>query len=166
MSVPRLPWAVPALIWIAAQLPLHRSAAQKPAGRIVGRVIEAHTGRPLSSTAVQLVGTTRGVSTAEDGRFTPLSRSPYELAPGLMWFQFQESNRRAGMALLHERGGKPLGYVRHECASSERQGANTIWSACEVVRLMPGHAARRERLFGSIIERDGHYKFIALSNGL
>ena len=97
---------------------------------------------------------------------TPLSRPPYELAPGLMWFQLQESNRKGALALLRERGGTPLGYVRHECSRSERQDANTIWSECEIVRLLPGHTARRERLFGSIVERDGHFKFIALSNGL
>ena len=70
MSVLHLPRAVPALLWIATLLPLHRIAAQEPTGRIVGRVIEAHTGRPLASAAVQLVGTTRGVSTTDDGRFT------------------------------------------------------------------------------------------------
>jgi hypothetical protein len=96
----------------------------------------------------------------------PLSRPPYELSPSLMWLQIQESNRSAALALLRQRGGTPLGFVGHECAHSERQGANLIWSACSLTRRMPDGSDRRERLFGSVIERDGRYKFVALSNEL
>ena len=96
----------------------------------------------------------------------PLSRPPYELPPSLMWFQLQESNRSAALVLLRQRGGAPLGFVWHECAHSERQGANLIWSACSLTRRMPDGSERRERLFGSIIERDGRYKFVGLSNEL
>lgn len=97
---------------------------------------------------------------------SPLSRPPYDLSPGLMWFQLQESNRKAALALLGARGGAPLGYIGHECARSERQGANTIWSACEVAHRSPGGETLRERLFGTIIERRGHFKFVGLSNEL
>lgn len=62
--------AMAVLLCIAALLPLHRAAAQEPTGRIVGHVIEAQSGRPLAHAAIQLVGTTRGVSSAKDGRFT------------------------------------------------------------------------------------------------
>lgn len=97
---------------------------------------------------------------------SPLSKPPYELSPSLMWFQLQESNRSAAFALLARRGGAPLGYVGHACARSEHHGENTIWSACYITRRMPDGSERRERLFGSIIERDGSYKFVALSNEL
>jgi outer membrane receptor protein involved in Fe transport len=59
-----------AFLWIATLASLNPVAAQQPTGRIVGRVIEARSGRPLGHAAIQLVGTTRGVSTTEDGRFT------------------------------------------------------------------------------------------------
>jgi hypothetical protein len=95
----------------------------------------------------------------------PLSRPPYALPPALMWFRLQESNRRAAFALMRSRGGS-VGYVGHECAHSERQGANTIWSGCEVRRRTADGAERGERLFGTIIERDGRYKFVGLSNDL
>jgi hypothetical protein len=97
---------------------------------------------------------------------SPLSMPPYDLGPGLMWFQLQESNRKAALALLRERAGKPLRYASHQCDRSERQGANTIWSECSVLRRAPGRSAWREQLFGTIIERDGRFKFIALSNEL
>jgi hypothetical protein len=44
--------------------------AQQPVtGRIVGRVIDAQTGRGVSDAGVQVVGTTRGVMSQLDGRF-------------------------------------------------------------------------------------------------
>ena len=44
--------------------------AQQPTGRVVGRVVEAASGRALSDVGVQVVGTTLGVMTGVDGRFT------------------------------------------------------------------------------------------------
>lgn len=96
----------------------------------------------------------------------PLSRPPYALPPALMWFRLQESNRGAAFALMRARGGRPLGYLGHECLHSERQGANTIWSDCELLRRLPEGGERKERLFGSIIQRDGLYKFVGLKNEL
>lgn len=58
-----------AAIPIATFVPRASVAAQQPMGRVHGRVIDAGTGRPLGHAAIQLVGTTRGVSTAEDGRY-------------------------------------------------------------------------------------------------
>jgi len=97
---------------------------------------------------------------------SPLAAPPYELAPSLMWFQLQENNRKAASALLRTRGGTRLGYAGHECYTSERQGANTVWSSCHVLRRTPDGSERRERLFGTIVERDGRYKFVGLSNEL
>ncbi len=51
-------------------------AQQEPGtGRVVGRVIDAETGRPIAEAGVQIVGTTLGVQTSIDGRFT-LNRVP------------------------------------------------------------------------------------------
>lgn len=41
-----------------------------PTGRIVGRVIDATTGQGITDAGVQVVGTTTGVQTGVDGRFT------------------------------------------------------------------------------------------------
>ncbi|HYN82359.1 MAG TPA: TonB-dependent receptor [Gemmatimonadaceae bacterium] len=45
-------------------------AQESPTGRIVGRVIDAVTGQGIVDVGVQVVGTTSGVSTALDGRFS------------------------------------------------------------------------------------------------
>ena len=51
----------------AASLPL---AAQAPTGRIVGRIVDAETGRGISDAGVQLVGTTTGTMSAIEGRYS------------------------------------------------------------------------------------------------
>src|SRR3954463_1816840 len=50
----------------AATLP----AQQIPTGRIVGRVIDATTGQGIADAGVQVVGSTKGVQSGVDGRFT------------------------------------------------------------------------------------------------
>jgi TonB-dependent receptor len=45
-------------------------AQDLPTGRIVGRVVDATTGQGISDAGVQVVGTTLGVQTGVDGRFT------------------------------------------------------------------------------------------------
>jgi hypothetical protein len=54
------------VLQIAAALP----AQQIPTGRIVGRVIDAATGQGIPDAGVQVVGTTKGVQSGVDGRFT------------------------------------------------------------------------------------------------
>ena len=71
MRAPRFALLAPVLLLLtAALIPNAGAAAQQPTGKIVGRVIEAQTGRPLAHAAIHLVGTTRGVSTNADGRYT------------------------------------------------------------------------------------------------
>jgi outer membrane receptor for ferrienterochelin and colicin len=45
-------------------------AQELPTGRIVGRVVDAATGQGITDAGVQVVGTTLGVQTGVDGRFT------------------------------------------------------------------------------------------------
>ena len=50
----------------AVTLPL---AAQTPTGRIVGRIVDAETGRGISDAGIQIVGTTDGTTSGIEGRF-------------------------------------------------------------------------------------------------
>lgn len=52
---------------LAVTLPL---TAQAPTGRIVGRIVDAETGRGISDAGIQLVGTTMGVTSGLDGRYS------------------------------------------------------------------------------------------------
>ena len=70
----RVSLVIPVLACLVAfQDPLGAQAV--PTGRIVGRVIDATTGQGISDAGVQVVGTTIGVQSGVDGRFT-LSRVP------------------------------------------------------------------------------------------
>lgn len=51
----------------AVTMPL---AAQTPTGRIVGRIVDAETGRGISDAGVQLVGTTAGTMSGIEGRYS------------------------------------------------------------------------------------------------
>ena len=91
---------------------------------------------------------------------------PYKTKPGLVWFQVQNvSNRGIGRALARL-GGRPLGFRRYDCGKEPIvEGKNTVWEGCTVTyRPTPADSARTMRLFGSIIERGGTFKFIGLGN--
>ncbi len=93
-----------------------------------------------------------------------LARPPYELPPALAWFQIRgntEADLRRAIAFAHDGGAR---YVSHDCDSLVVEGANRIHSSCRV-RLRRGSAAEETAvLFGSIVERDGQFKFLGLAN--
>ena len=130
---------------------------------LVRRAVRAMT---LADTAVVL-GLT--LTPAEFGWLyyagSRLARPPYELPPALAWFQIR-GNTEADLrrAITHVRDGGAR-YLSHECASLRVEGANRIHSSCRV-RLRRGSHATRETavLFGSIVERDGQFKFLGMAN--
>ena len=97
---------------------------------------------------------------------SPLSRKPYELAPGLMWFQLQGESNRGAAKLLDERSGRPLGYVGHTCGQPRVEGENRLHPYCGLRRVTEAGDTVTERLFGLIIERGGSYKFVSYANKL
>jgi hypothetical protein len=97
---------------------------------------------------------------------SPLSRPPYELSPGLMWFQMQGESDRGASRLLAERAGGPIRYVGHVCPGTRKESENRIYSHCELRHLTPAGDTVAERLFGLIIEREGSYKFVTYANRL
>jgi hypothetical protein len=91
---------------------------------------------------------------------------PYKTKPGLVWFQIQNvSNRGIGRSLARL-GGSPIGFRSYSCGGEPVvEGKNTLWEGCTVTyRPTPADSTRTLRLFGSIIERGGTYKFIGLGN--
>jgi hypothetical protein len=96
---------------------------------------------------------------------SPYTRPPYRQAPGLVWNQIQNPSRSGLTRLIRRLGGQPLQYEGHTCvAQPDRQGRNLIWTGC-VVRLVDQNGdIRKHRLFGSIIERDGNFKFVSYVN--
>jgi hypothetical protein len=96
---------------------------------------------------------------------SPYTQPPYTQSPGLVWNQIQNPAASGFTRLLRRLGGKPLRYDGYRCVpKSERQGRNVIWTRCTVSVAEANEAARKRKLFGSIIERDGRFKFVSYSN--
>lgn len=97
--------------------------------------------------------------------FAPLARPPYALDPETMWIQIGSSSDRGYVRLLRDYGGR-LGYESYRCEDRPTaSGPVTLWNGCTVRHRTDGRTIA-EPLFGSIIERDGWYKFVGLSNRL
>lgn len=94
----------------------------------------------------------------------PMSKPPYDLSPGLMYFQFDGNSRKGLFHALEERGGRDLKVIGHICAMKEQQGENTIHSQCQLRRLQAPGDTLDELLFGGIIERRRQFKIINFAN--
>jgi hypothetical protein len=90
---------------------------------------------------------------------------PYELAPSLVWFQIENGSSRGLGRLLERLGGRPIGITGHTCPEPVIQGINRVWEGCVVRFDTPDAQPRELQLFGSILERDGVFKFVSYTNG-
>lgn len=96
---------------------------------------------------------------------SPYTEPPFRQAPGLVWTLIQEPSKSGLRRLLNNLGGKPLSITSVSCRQPpETQGRNRLWNGCTVRYTSGSDAPRDGRLFGGIIERDGRYKFMSLSN--
>lgn len=96
---------------------------------------------------------------------SPYTHPPYRQAPGLVWNQIRSPSASGLTRLVRRLGGRPLAYVGHSCASRpDRQERNTIWTGCALRLREPDGETTAHRLFGSIIERDGRFKFVSYKN--
>jgi len=99
--------------------------------------------------------------------FTQYTRPPYELSPALLWFLIEQNSEKGLVRLLRRYGGRPLGYVGYLCEQAPQlEGANHLWHECRIRRKVASGELIEERLFGSIMERDGRYKFVSYANDL
>jgi len=90
---------------------------------------------------------------------------PYELPPGLAWFQLEEGNRRAVLRALDRLGGSALEYHEHTCPRDPAaEGDNRVWTGCLVRVTRPGGEPSDLRLFSAILERDGRFAILSWTN--
>ena len=94
----------------------------------------------------------------------PMGKPPYDLSPGLMYFQFDGNSRKGLSHALEERGGRKLNVVGFSCATEEKQGENTVFSQCLFKRVQAPGDTVSELLFGGIVERHGRFKIINFAN--
>jgi hypothetical protein len=98
---------------------------------------------------------------------SPYTKPPYRQPPGLLWMQISQASQSGRLRLLRRLGGRALRIELVTCpARPERQGQNTLWNDCTVryASAAEGRPAHDGRLFGTVIERGGHFKFVSLAN--
>ena len=95
-----------------------------------------------------------------------LSQPPYEAPPELLWAQFLINSDDGARRLLKRFGGAALVVKSVSCPSIETEGQNRLHERC-VVRVKAGDVITGpSQLFGTILERDGRFKFVGFANRL
>ena len=92
-----------------------------------------------------------------------LSKPPYEMPPGLLWFQIEGESQAGATRLLREHGGKALVFESVACEGLREENGNRVHQGCAVTYALDGET-RTERLFGNLIERGGTFKFLSYAN--
>lgn len=97
----------------------------------------------------------------------PAGAPARRMRPEVLWLLVQENSEKGIARVLRRLGGEPLRYAGHECpAEPVRQGPGRVWEGCVVTRATAAGDTIANRLFGSVIERGGHYKFVSYANGM
>jgi hypothetical protein len=92
------------------------------------------------------------------------ARPPHQLSPQLSWFLILQNSQKGVTRLFDRLGATGVEYVSHRCESQPKvEGENRLWQQCVVTFRMDG-ATKTMRLFGSVVERGGHHKFVSYSN--
>ena len=95
---------------------------------------------------------------------SPYSRPPVQQAPALTWFLLLQESQKGITRVFDRYSRRPLHYVRHACEASPRaDGSFRFWDRCAITYRDAGTTVTR-RLFASIVERDGHFKFMSYAN--
>ena len=96
---------------------------------------------------------------------SPYMHPPYAQPAALMWMQIANGSVRGFTRLIRRRGGLPFVLDSYECEPTpKREGRNLLWSGCVLRLSAPRYGSAVERWFGSIIERDGRFKFVSYAN--
>lgn len=89
---------------------------------------------------------------------------PYELPPEIAWLLTVADSEKGFKRLTDRLGGRQLAYAGVDCQRQERDSRHTYWRDCFIKYSHPAEGRVQRRLFGSIMERDGKYKFLSYAN--
>ncbi len=98
--------------------------------------------------------------------YSPLRLPPYEAPPELLWGQILASSNSGAARIQRRFGGKNLQVSNIECTDVLIQGPNKVHDKCIATLRAKDSDEVRARLFGSVVERNGSFKFLGLSNEL
>ena len=92
------------------------------------------------------------------------AREPYRHPPQLAWLMIEQNSMKGQTRLLRRFGGGDIRFTGHTCLHAPvTEGANRLWQGCTVDMAAPQGTLR---LFGTIIEREGRFKFVSFANDL
>lgn len=95
------------------------------------------------------------------------AREPYAQPPVVNWLLLEQNSLKGQARLLRYYGGRPLNIDEYRCDGDPiTEGSNRIWPNCFVRVVRTGGEVEEVRLFGSILERGGRFKFVSLANRL
>jgi hypothetical protein len=98
---------------------------------------------------------------------TKFTKPPYELGPDLLWLQMNEASEKGIVRVLRRYGGSSMRFEALNCPDSVSvEGPNRITIGCRLRFAASDSAARTLQLFGSLMERDGRWKFVSYANEL
>lgn len=96
-----------------------------------------------------------------------MSRPPYEAPPQLLWGQILASSNEGLPKVLARATGESIQPGALTCADSVSvEGENRLHQQCTMALRFGSGAPVTARWFGTIIERDGRFKFIGYANSL
>ena len=96
---------------------------------------------------------------------SPYSRPPYRQPPAFAWRLIQDPSTAGLTKLLQRLGGTPLHFVSERCDPKvAREGKSTRYSGCLVRVVNASGDTVTKRYFGSILARDGRFKFLSYTN--
>ena len=90
--------------------------------------------------------------------------APYELPPDLAWTLSTAASEKGASRVIRRLSGARLHFHGFRCGQEADEGPNRFWRQCTVDFEHPAEGRVSRRLFGSIMERDGRYKFLSYAN--
>lgn len=95
-----------------------------------------------------------------------LAKPPYEAPPELLWGQILAASNEGARKSLEHLGGKRITVDSIMCPAATIEGGNRLYSGCSLNLRVDGQRLQHTQWFGTVIERNGMFKFIGLSNRL
>jgi hypothetical protein len=96
---------------------------------------------------------------------SPSTKPPYRQSPGLVWRSIQAPSEMGFRRLMRRASGLQVTLASYRCnVTPLRQGKNVLWSGCHLELVNARGVKETHRLFGTIIEREGRYKFVSYKN--
>jgi hypothetical protein len=96
---------------------------------------------------------------------SPNTHPPYRQSPSFVWMQISGQSASGLTRVIQRRAQQRLTYAGHACdPKAEVQGPNRLWLKCSVRLVSPAGDTTTQRLFGTIVERGGRFKFVSYAN--